>query len=304
MHRRNPLTARVVVNREWAALFGKGIVPSVDDFGIQGTAPTHPELLDWLAVTFMDDDRWSLKKLHRRIVLSATYQQSAARRADAAAIDPENSLLTFAPRPRLDAEVIRDSILRAAGVLSVKRGGPAVKPIQPAGITEVVYGSAAWNAGTGEERYRRSIYTFIKRTAPFAMVTTFDGPSGEACIARRGRSNTPLQALTLMNDPMFIDLAQASGRSLAAIRDISDEDHIALLFRRLLTRFPTADELSMLMEFVTNQRELFISQPELAAIVSGTDPDAAESPASAVEIAVWTTISRTIFSLDESVTRP
>lgn len=302
--RRNPLTARVVVNRQWAALFGRGIVPTVDDFGIQGTAPTHPELIDWLAVTFMDDDRWSLKKLHRRMVLSAAWRQTATRRVDAIAVDPENALLAFSRRPRLDAEVIRDSIMKAAGVLSGKRGGPPVRPLQPAGITEVTFGSPAWNVSTGEDRYRRSIYTFIKRTAPFAMVTTFDGPSGEACIARRSRSNTPLQALTLMNDPMFIDLAQASGRSLAAMKDISDEDRVILLFRRLLTRFPVDEERSMLTEFVTRQREAFTRQPELAASVSGTETGTSEPAASAVEIAVWTAMSRTIFSLDESVTRP
>lgn len=298
--RSNPLTARVIVNRQWAALFGRGIVVTVDDFGVQGTAPTHPELLDWLAVTFMDDDHWSLKKLHRRIVLSATYQQSATRREGAVANDPDNQLLSFAPRFRMDAEIVRDSIVQAAGVLSKKRGGPPVRPLQPAGITEVAFGSPKWDVSSGEDRYRRSLYTFIKRTAPFAMIATFDGPSGDACVARRSRSNTPLQALTLLNDPMLIDLARASGRNLMILDSGSDTDRITHLFRQLLTRSPDDVELSMLQEFVAFHRQKFSEQPQLARDIIG---DSSESSDFA-EQATWTALSRALFALDEVVMRP
>lgn len=303
VHRNNPLTARVIVNRQWAAFFGRGIVETVDDFGIQGTEPSHPELLDWLAVTFMDVDHWSLKSFHRRIVLSNVYRQAANRRDDALAKDPENRLLSYAPRFRLDAEIVRDSIVQAAGVLSKKQGGPPVRPLQPPGITEVAFGSPGWDVSEGEDRYRRSIYTFIKRTAPFAMVTTFDGPTGEACIARRNRSNTPLQALTLLNDPMFVDLARASGVHLVRGQDSEDSQRIIRLFRRLLTRSPDETELAALQEFVVMHRKMFQEHPEQAAELSGKNAANADTTAVA-ELATWTALSRALFALDEVVMRP
>lgn len=215
VHSNNPLTARVGVNRAWEAFFGTGLVKTVDDFGLQGDAPSHPELLDWLAVTWMNDDEWSIKALHRRIVSSRTYRQSSQVNRDAREIDPNNRLLSYMPRIRLDAEVLRDTYLQASGKLSDKIGGPPVRPPQPPGITEVTFGSPKWNASQGDDRYRRSIYTFIKRTAPFAMFSTFDAPSGEACIAQRTRSNSPLQALTLLNDVMLLELARGLGEQLA-----------------------------------------------------------------------------------------
>ncbi len=302
VHRTNPLTARVVVNRQWAAFFGQGIVSTLDDFGIQGTAPTHPELLDWLAVSFMDSDHWSLKSLHRRIVLSEAYRQSAETNSKATTVDPANQLLSFAPRFRLDAEIVRDSIVQAAGVLSKKRGGAPVRPIQPPGITEIAFGSPRWELSAGDDRYRRSIYTFIKRTAPFAMVTTFDGPSGEACIAKRNRSNTPLQALTLLNDPMFVDLAQQSARHLLTQKDLTDQDRVRYLFQSLLTRLPDDEELKALTDFVTHHREKFRASPDEAEKVAG--PLAEIEGNSAVEQATWAALSRVVFALDEVVMRP
>ena len=303
VHRNNPLTARVVVNRQWAAFFGSGIVVTVDDFGIQGTEPSHPELLDWLAVTFMDADHWSLKALHRRIVLSLVYRQAANQRDDAVEKDPENRLLSHMPRIRLDAEIVRDSIVQAAGVLSKKLGGPPVRPLQPPGITEVAFGSPSWDVSTGEDRYRRSIYTLIKRTAPFAMVTTFDGPTGEACIARRNRSNTPLQALTLLNDPMFVDLARAAGDHLVQGDDLEDGQRIAKLFRRLLTRSPDETELAALQEFVVMHRTMFQKHPEKAAELTGQNTANVDAKA-VTELATWTALSRALFALDEVVMRP
>jgi hypothetical protein len=303
VHRSNPLTARVIVNRQWAAFFGRGIVATVDDFGIQGTEPSHPELLDWLAVTFMDVDHWSLKSLHRRIVLSHTYRQAATKRDDAVAKDPENRLLAYAPRFRLDAEIVRDSIVQAAGVLSKKQGGSPVRPLQPKGITEVAFGSPGWDVSEGEDRYRRSIYTFIKRTAPFAMVTTFDGPTGEACIARRNHSNTPLQALTLLNDPMFVDLARVSGEHVLQRSDFSDDQKIVALFRRLLTRAPDTTEMAALKEFVVQHRQMFLDHPEQAAELTGKKVANGDAVAVA-ELATWTALSRAVFALDEVVMRP
>ncbi|YCM43826.1 PSD1 and planctomycete cytochrome C domain-containing protein [Verrucomicrobiaceae bacterium 227] len=259
--RENPLTARVVVNRHWAAFFGTGIVPTLDDFGMQGQLPTHPELLDHLAVTFIDKG-WSLKKLHRLIVTSDTYQQDSK---------IESSISKQFPRQRLEAEIIRDSALAAAGLLSEKMFGPPVRPTQPAGVTEIAYGSPKWNTSKGEDRFRRSIYTYQKRTAPFAMFTTFDAGSGEACLAKRDRSNTPLQALTLMNDPMFIEIANHFGELLEK-SEATPEEKITLAFRKLLTRPPTPDEVRNLSDF--HQKH----------------------PA-------WSALTRALLSLDESVTK-
>lgn len=303
VQRNNPLTARVIVNRQWAAFFGRGIVATVDDFGIQGTEPSHPELLDWLAVTFMDSDQWSLKSLHRRIVLSRVYRQAGIRREDAVTKDPENRLLSYAPRFRLDAEIVRDSIVQAAGVLSKKRGGPPVRPLQPKGITEVAFGSPGWDVSEGEDRYRRSIYTFIKRTAPFAMVTTFDGPTGEACIARRNRSNTPLQALTLLNDPMFVDLARVSGENILQLSGVGDDQRIVVLFRRLLTRTPDDTEMAAMRDFVVHHRRMFLDHPEQSEGLTGKKAENGDAKAVA-ELATWTALSRAVFALDEVVMRP
>ncbi|MCA9219498.1 MAG: PSD1 domain-containing protein, partial [Planctomycetales bacterium] len=181
--RDNPLTSRVVVNRAWAAFFGLGLVRTVEDFGFQGAAPSHPELLDYLAVELMEDG-WSMKRLHKRIVMSATYRQASRVTPELLELDPENVWLARGPRVRLDGEMIRDAALRASGLLSPKLGGPSVFPPQPPGVTtEGTYGKLNWNPSTGEDRYRRGLYTFSKRTAPFAMFTTFDGPTGEACLA-------------------------------------------------------------------------------------------------------------------------
>ena len=242
--RDNPLTARVVANRHWAAFFGTGIVETVDDFGMQGRLPTHPLLLDHLAV-FLHDNNWSIKALHKHIVTSETYRRSSFRGSDAHVSD---SLLAYFPRQRLEAEIIRDSALAATGILHLKMYGPPVKPPQPDGVTETAYGGGKWNASTGADRYRRSIYTYQKRTAPFAMFTTFDAGSGEACLAKRDRSNTPLQALTLMNDPMFIEIAEEFGLSIESIEGDA-KTRIIAAFRRLLTRVPTEGELSALTSF-------------------------------------------------------
>jgi mono/diheme cytochrome c family protein len=294
--RNNPLTARVTVNRQWAALFGRGIVKTTEDFGLQGDAPTHPELLDWLAIEFMENG-WSLKKLHRLIVLSATYQQASRVTPELLARDAENRLLARGPRVRLEAELIRDSVLHATGLLSRKQGGPSVFPPQPANVTtEGNYGAFPWTPSQGADRYRRGLYTFSKRTTPFAMLSIFDGPSGEACIARRDVSNTPLQALTLLNDVVFTEAAQAMGRQLAA-RQGSVEERVQFVFRRFLTRPATAAEATALVNFFTTQKERFGQHPDDAKKLAG------DGPGDVAERAAWTALARVLMNLDEFVTR-
>lgn len=292
----NPLTPRVVANRQWAAFFGRGLVATMDDFGFQGSAPTHPELLDWLATEFIRQG-WSLKKLHRLIVMSATYRQSSiALPGHASGVDPNNLLLARFPRVRLDAEIIRDSLLHAAGLLTEKVGGPSVYPPQPESVTEAAYGAFKWTPSAGPDRYRRSLYTFAKRTAPFGMFTIFDGPAGDACLVKREASNTPLQALTSLNDIIFTEGAQALGLKLAA-ETSSDDERIRRLFLRVLSRTPDAEETAMLQAFVLLQRQRMQSGELNAAAVSGL------TKGDALEAAVWALGARSMFNLDEFVTK-
>jgi hypothetical protein len=292
----NPLTSRVTVNRHWQAFFGRGIVPTLDDFGYQSESPSHPGLLDWLAVTFANDYGWSMKKLHRLIVTSATYRQASVVPPQLVERDPKNGLLARGPRVRLEAEVIRDSLLKSAGLLSEKMYGPGVRPPQPEGVTEVAYGSPKWNASGGEDRHRRSIYTFQKRTAPFAMTTTFDGPTGEACLPRRDISNSALQALTLLNDPMFVEVAQALGR---AVMQAGPDDAARLreLARRLLSREFDAEETEAITRYLAIQRQrLATGEINAAELAGGDAPDAAER-------AAWMLAARAVMNLDESIVK-
>lgn len=299
----NPLTARVVANRHWAAFFGTGIVKTLDDFGLQGDPPSHPDLLDWLAVRLRTDDAWSIRTLHKRIVCSATYRQSGNVNRAAAAVDPENRLLSYSPRFVLDAEIIRDQLLLAAGVLSPDIGGPPVRPPQPDGVTEAAYGKPKWNADEGQARFRRSLYTFAKRTAPFAMFATFDAPSGEACIARRNRSNSPLQALTMLNDTMLMEIAQKSGRRIAQQSLNDDAARLTELFRRTIVRTPTAKESEVFLEYLNKRRSDFRAWPDSCRRFGGTAITDDVSTEEAVETAAWTAVSRALFGLDETLTR-
>ena len=291
----NPLTPRVVANRQWAAFFGRGIVSTLDDFGFQGEPPTHPDLLDHLATKLLDN-QWSLQWLHKYIVSSATYQQASTIQPGVLAIDPANTWLTRSPRSRLEAEVIRDSNLKSAGVLSSTMFGPPVRPPQPDGTTSTAYGSPKWTASEGEDRYRRSIYTYMKRTAPFAMLSTFDAPSGEACIARRDRSNTALQALTLMNDVMFMETARQMGSNLADKGQDIDQT-ATTAFRRILTRPPSEEELSTIVDFFKQQHDRFAADPDSARKVAGTETERV------IASAAWTMVVRVLFSTDEAITR-
>jgi hypothetical protein len=296
----NPLVARVVMNRIWMSYFGRGVVNTIEDFGLQGESPTHPDLLDWLAVelhTPADGKQaWSMKRLHRLIVTSATYRQNSAVSSELLAKDPQNLLLARGPRFRPEAEVIRDSALAESGLLSAKIGGPSVFPPQPPSVTtEGAYGALTWTPSTGEDRYRRSLYTFTKRTAPFAMFNTFDAPTGESCIARREVSNTPLQSLTLLNDQMFMEAAQALGKAVAEMKgDYASK--AKEIFRRVLTRPPSEDEVQMLTAFFADQRTRFEKKEIDAEKFAGGKEDA-------VNRAAWTAVSRAVMNLDEAVTK-
>ncbi len=294
--RENPLTARVTVNREWQAFFGAGLVRTMGDFGFQGELPTHPELLDWLAVDFMEDG-WSLKRLHKRIVMSATYRQSSRVTPELLEQDPENRWLARGPAFRLEAELLRDLALAASGLLSERLGGPSVFPPQIPSITrEGAYGPLNWVVSKGGDRYRRGLYTFAKRTAPYAAFQTFDGPSGEACIARREVSNTPLQALTLLNDEAFVEAAAALGRSAMKHTD-SPAGRATFIFRRCLTRPPEPDELERILAFYSAQKaRLSSGELDAAAIADGSSPDPAEH-------AAWALVARALLNLHETINR-
>jgi hypothetical protein len=238
---RNPLTARVIVNRLWQQYFGRGLVSTDNDFGLVGARPTHPELLDWLASEFVDRG-WSLKAMHRMIVTSHTYRQSSRKPEDSthtATIDPDNYLLARQNRLRLDAEIVRDVVLRASGLLSAKMGGPPVYPPIPEGVMSQGQVRRAWNVSEGEDRYRRGLYTFLYRATPPPSLIVFDAPDGFSACTRRNRSNTPLQSLTLMNDAAFFECA-------AALQDTIEQQGLETAFRRCTGRGPDAIELEVL----------------------------------------------------------
>ena len=236
----NPLTARVIVNRVWQQYFGRGLVETENDFGLQGSSPSHPELLDWLAVNFVENG-WSLKALHRQILTSQTYRQDSRERDDVKAKDPGNYLLARQRRLRLDAEIVRDVALSASGLLSSKMGGAPVFPPIPEGVMGQGQVKRRWNVSTGEDRYRRGLYTFVYRATPPPSLNVFDAPDGLSSCTRRNRSNTPLQALTLLNDANFFEFA-------TALAKIIENDGIETAFQRCTSRQPNADELSVLAE--------------------------------------------------------
>ena len=286
----NPMGDRVTVNRAWRSFFGAGLLRTSGDFGTQAPAPDHPALLDWLAVEFRKQGM-SMKKLHRLIVTSSTYRQDSATSPKLLKTDPENRLLARGPRVRLTGELIRDHMLKASGVLSSKMYGPGVYPPQPASVAAVAYGNTKWNASKGEDRYRRSLYTFIKRTAPFAGYLTFDGISGENCTARRDRSNTPLQALTLLNDEMYLEFARAAGKTARASKNPVQD-----LFRRFLTRLPSPSEQQALQAYF-QQQITRLNKGELNPTEITGEKDATPQQAACVLLA------RAIMNLDETITK-
>ncbi len=294
--RRNPLTARVTVNRMWMHYFGSGLVETENDFGTQGALPTHPELLDWLAVEFMESG-WRMKALHKRIVTSATYRQSSRARPDLAEADPNNKLLARQGRLRLDAEIVRDSALAASGLLSHKFGGPSVFPPQPDGIYQFTQVRRPWKTSTGADRYRRGVYTFFQRSAPHPALTVFDAPDATSSCTRRVRSNTPLQALTLLNDQAFLELARGLAGRIADSRPDGDvRERIRYGFRLCLVREPSPSELERLERYFRQQCEEYREAPADARALL-------QSSQSAAERAAWVAVARVLLNLDEFITR-
>ncbi|SIS42406.1 Planctomycete cytochrome C [Zobellia uliginosa] len=302
----NPLTARVYVNRIWAMLFGKGLVETSEDFGVQGSLPSHPKLLDWLAVDFMEHD-WDIKYLLKKIMLSATYQQKSELRSDLKKADPENKLLARAPRFRMSGEMIRDYILATSGLLNPELGGPSVKPYQPAGLWEET--NAGGNRGvltkyvpdTGEDLYRRSLYTFWKRTLPPPNMTIFDAPTRDYSEVRRQKTNTPLQALVMQNDTQVLEAARVlAQRCIEATPD--DPDIVATMFKRILVRSPREEELLTLNSYYHSALEQYKNDSESAEKLIAVG-EYEQLPVDPGKTAALMLTAQVIYNLDETITK-
>lgn len=292
----NPLTARVAVNRMWQEFFGRGLVRTSDDFGTQGDKPSHPELLDWLASEFRDGG-WNTKRMHKLIVMSAAYRQSSKIRKELLVRDPENTMIARQNRLRLPAESIRDAALAAGGLLNATVGGRSIRPPQPPGIAELGYAnSVKWVESQGPERYRRGLYIHFQRTAPYPMLMTFDAPDSNVACTRRSRSNTPLQALNLLNDAVFLEAAQ--GLALRVLSE-SPGDRVEYAFRLCTGRTPTEREKQRLSTYLDAQRTILGKDPAAAAKLMPVPPEGSD----ALEAAAWTGVGRVLLNLDEFITR-
>jgi hypothetical protein len=275
----NPLTARVTVNRAWQSFFGRGLVATEDDFGLRGDPPTHPELLDWLASELIRSE-WSMKRLHRTIVHSATYRQSSQPRPELHTIDPQNTLLARQSSLRVSAEVVRDAALAVSGLLESRLGGPSVYPPQSDRVTMEAFGYNKWPVSTGADRYRRGLYTFVLRTSPFAQLVTFDAPVPVSACTRRDRSNTPLQALTLLNDAVFVEMAGTFGRRIVAEGGADDAERVAYAMELCLARPATREESLRLHQYLEDRRRTGIEETD-----------------------VWSDVATVLLNLHEFITR-
>ena len=299
----NPLVARVAVNRFWEQIFGRGLVETSEDFGAQGALPSNPELLDWLATEFIAN-KWSQKSILRTIVRSATYRQSSAVSASLEERDPYNRLLARGPRVRLEAEMVRDVALAASGLLSPTMHGPSVYPTQPPGIWNMPYNSDKWMTSDGEDRYRRSLYTFWRRTSPYPSFMTFDATSREFCQVRRVRTNTALQALTLLNDPASFEAARALARRMMAAPSASasgnpSRTRAALGVTLVLSREAKPDELTRLVALYDDERRHYLERSADASLLLGSREGAVSDP----DLAAWTMVANVLLNLDETVTK-
>jgi mono/diheme cytochrome c family protein len=305
--RRSPTTARAIVNRVWQTYFGAGLVATSEDLGMQSEAPSHPELLDWLAVEFMERG-WSLKKLHKLIVCSATYRQSSHGTPELRARDPYNRLLARGARFRVEGEIVRDIALSASGLLNPAIGGRSVFPPLPGFLLlpPASYGPKAWPEDKGPNRYRRGLYTFRYRSVPYPMLQTFDAPNGDASCVRRARSNTPLQALMTLNEPVFLDCARALSLRTLADCSSSDAERIVHAFRRCVARPPAEDEKAELLKLLHNQQERFArpdAKPWELAANDPAHPPQLPKDATPAQAAAWTVVSRVLLNLDETITK-
>ncbi len=301
---RNPLTARVAVNRFWEQLFGIGLVETSEDFGLQGEPPSHPDLLDFLATELLRL-KWDTKQWIKLVVTSATYRQSSRVTADLAQRDPHNRLLARGPRFRLSAELVRDQALAVGGLLSRKMYGPPVRPPQPnLGLNSAFGGSTDWTTSAGEDKYRRGLYTALRRTSPYPSMITFDAPSGEFCTIRRIRTNTPLQALVTLNDPVYVEAAQALARRMVREGGATSRERAAYGFRLCLSRIPEERELQRLVALFDQARAKYQPAPQ-AALLMATDPlGPVPQGMDAVDLAAWTVVGNVLLNLDEFLAKP
>jgi mono/diheme cytochrome c family protein len=299
--RRHPLTARVAVNRIWAQVFGEGLVETLDDFGSQGALPSHPELLDWLADEFVASG-WSQKRMIKLMVMSATYQQGSRVTPKKLELDPQNRLLSRSPRYRLSAEQIRDTALQAAGLLSLKMYGPPVYPPQPkTGLSSAFGGSLDWDPSPGEDRYRRAIYTLLRRTNPYPSFLALDATNRTVCTVRRIRTNTPVSAFVTLNDPVYIECAQKLAERIRNAAATCDAERMDLAFTWVVSRAATEKEQAEVLRLLEQERTRYRAAPELARAMSGAAGDVSETDV--IERAAWTVVANVLLNLDEALTR-
>ena len=303
----HPLTSRVAVNRFWQLYFGLGLVKTAENFGSQGEPPSHPRLLDWLATEFVRTG-WDVKAFQRLIVTSATYRQSSKATKDEVARDPENRLLARGPRFRLPAETVRDNALAASGLLSPTIGGPSVYPYQPPGLWEEMATVLAFTAQTytpshGDDLYRRSLYTFWKRSVPPPTMLTFDAPDREKCSARRLMTNTPLQALVLLNDPTYVEAARAIATRTLNQPGSDPADRVRYVFKLATSRAPNANELTILERQARQELDHFRQNPAAAEKLIKVGETPVDTKLNPSELAAWTMVSSTVLNLDETMTK-
>jgi len=303
----HPLTGRVAVNHFWQMYFGTGLVKTAEDFGSQGEPPSHPELLDWLAVEFVRSG-WDVKAMQKSIVMSAAYRQSSRVTPALHEKDPENRLLARGPRLRLPAEMIRDNALSVSGLLNEQVGGPSVYPYQPTGLWEEtsygdVYSAQSYSPGSGKDLYRRSMYSFWKRTSPPPSLITFDAPDREKCTARRSATNTPLQALVLMNDPTYVEAARWLAQRMLTEAGANPKQRITFAFRLVTARAPTSQEIKILRDLAETQASEYKAQPQAADQLLHVGESSADAKLNATELAAWTMVASAILNLDEAITK-
>jgi hypothetical protein len=301
----NPLVARVTVNRLWEQFFGRGLLATSEDFGLRGEWPSHPELLDWLAVEFRESG-WDVRAMVRRIVTSSTYRQASRVRPEAAAADPENRLLSYYPRQRLAAEQIRDQALYVSDLLVEKFGGPSVKPYQPTGLWEEVAmpqsNTRVFERGNGEDLYRRSLYTYWKRAAPPPSMLSFDAPTREFCTVKRMATNTPLQALVLWNDEQFVEAARAlAARTLGEPGD--DSTRLERLYARCVGRLMSDENRALLGAALAGFRERYAAAPDDAGSLLMVGEAPLPEGADPAELAAWTMLANALLSSDAAIVK-
>ena len=298
----NPLIARVAVNRYWEQFFGAGLVTTSEDFGAQGALPTHPELLDWMAVDFMEKG-WSLKELCRTIVLSSTYRQSSVVTPELIERDQANVLYARGPRFRLGAEQVRDQTLAVSGLLSSKMNGPSVKPYQPDGVWKIVYNGDTWETSTGEDAHRRALYIFIRRTTPYPSMLTFDATSREVCTIRRIRTNTPLQALVTLNDPVYIEAAQAMARRIVTEAEDTVDARINYAIHLALGRYATPPEQEHISTLYAQALDTYSADTEGAIALASSWVGPIPEGLAADQLAAWTVVCNALMNVDEFLTK-